>query len=65
MKVLVDNYTTARTVICPSCNSVLEVSVKDLTSDVDGGSFLQCPLCKRTWSMTKEELLKKSQESDK
>ena len=43
MKVLVDNYTTARTTICPGCNSVLEVTVKDL----------------RTWHVTTEELLKK------
>lgn len=59
MKVLVDNYTTARTTICPGCNSVLEVTVKDLRHDIDGDTNLKCPLCHRTWHVTQEELLKK------
>lgn len=59
MKVLVDNYSKTRTVTCPECKSVLEVTVKDLRSDVDGDTFLKCPLCERTWNITKEELLKK------
>ena len=56
MKVLVDNYSKTRTVTCPGCKSVLEVTVKDLHSDVDGETFLKCPLCGRTWGVTKENL---------
>ena len=59
MKILVDNYSKSRTVTCPGCKSVLEVTVKDLHSNVDGETFLKCPLCGRTWDVTKEDLLKK------
>ena len=59
MKVLIDNYSKIRTVTCLGCESVLEVTVKDLHTDVDGETFLKCPLCGRTWYATEKDLLKK------
>lgn len=59
MKVLVDNYSKTRTVTCPGCESVLEVTVKDLHTNVDGDTFLKCPLCERAWEITEKDLLKK------
>lgn len=50
-----NNYFKLREFVCPKCKSVLGVGIEDIKHDIDGDSYVTCPLCKRTTYVNENE----------
>lgn len=47
MKVIEDNFNKPRKITCSDCKSILEYEESDVRRDIDGDTYIECPLCGR------------------